>query len=65
MAYALTGLGNIKGRRVNKPSVHFAFYKVPFAKPPVGSRRFALPELVEPWKGNLGTIQMRVLKKWG
>ncbi|KAJ1101991.1 hypothetical protein NDU88_007052 [Pleurodeles waltl] len=28
-----------------------AFRGVPFAKPPVGSRRFARPEAPEPWKG--------------
>ncbi|CAI4221132.1 unnamed protein product [Auanema sp. JU1783] len=34
-----------EGQRVN------AFLGVPYAHPPIGTRRFALPEMIEPWKG--------------
>ena len=55
MPFALTSLGNIKGRgtktKTNCP--YFAFYKIPFAKPPIGKLRFALPEPAESWKGEI------------
>ncbi|CAF5183776.1 unnamed protein product, partial [Rotaria magnacalcarata] len=33
-----------------------AWLGIPFAKPPVGQRRFKAPERVEPWSGILNTI---------
>ncbi|VBB31619.1 unnamed protein product, partial [Acanthocheilonema viteae] len=30
-----------------------AYLGIPFAQPPIGNRRFALPEMVEPWQGEL------------
>ncbi|KAK5977861.1 COesterase domain-containing protein [Trichostrongylus colubriformis] len=47
-----TALGSIRGvpqsfqgKRVS------AFLGVPYARPPVGIRRFAKPEMVQPWSG--------------
>ncbi len=49
----LTSMGNIKGRRAkNKANFqYYAFYKIPFAKPPVENLRFALPKPADPWTG--------------
>uniref|UniRef100_A0A1I7VY31 Carboxylic ester hydrolase n=1 Tax=Loa loa TaxID=7209 RepID=A0A1I7VY31_LOALO len=30
-----------------------AYLGIPFAQPPLGSRRFALPEMIKPWQGEL------------
>ncbi|VDO17739.1 unnamed protein product, partial [Brugia timori] len=30
-----------------------AYLGIPFAQPPIGNRRFALPEMIEPWQGEL------------
>ena len=54
-----TSLGEIKGsviktrgnRNVN------AFYNIPYAKPPIGRLRFALPEPLEPWSGCLNAAK--------
>ena len=60
MVFALTSLGTVRGKRCKTRAnfQYLAFYKVPFAKPPIGSLRFALPEPVEPWAGlpSLGLI---------
>jgi para-nitrobenzyl esterase len=40
--------GKLRGRRQNGIDV---FHSVPFAAPPVGSRRFQLPHSVQPWTG--------------
>ncbi len=43
--------GNIKGK-VTKTKANFsyhAFYKIPFAKAPLGDLRFALPQPPDPW----------------
>jgi hypothetical protein len=55
MVFALTNLGNVRGRRCRTKNgfQYFAFYKIPFANPPTGSLRFALPQPVEPWTGLL------------
>lgn len=41
-----TTVGSMRGT-MREGVVHFA--RVPYAKPPVGNRRFALPERIEPW----------------
>ena len=43
-----TGLGKLEGFENDGVRV---FRGVPYAKPPVGARRFAAPEPVEPWTG--------------
>jgi para-nitrobenzyl esterase len=45
---AQTALGTIEGVWKNGVAL---FRGVPFAAPPIGSRRFAAPEPVEPWSG--------------
>ena len=55
MALVLTAQGKVKGRRIktrqNKSIC--AFKSIPYATPPVGELRFALPEPSEPWTGVL------------
>ncbi|VDK42709.1 unnamed protein product [Anisakis simplex] len=49
-----TKLGTIRGvQQKFEDAVVNAYLGVPFARPPIGSRRFALPELIEPWQGEL------------
>ena len=50
-----TPLGQVTGATDTSYSgVEFlAFQGIPYAKPPLGQRRFALPEPVEPWEGTL------------
>src|SRR5215831_14572091 len=43
-----TTLGRVRGRTENGVTV---FRGIPFAKPPVGARRFRAPEPPEPWDG--------------
>ncbi|XP_048211363.1 carboxylesterase 4A [Perognathus longimembris pacificus] len=47
-----TKYGKLHGKRmhVGRTPIH-VFLGIPFAKPPVGARRFAPPEPLEPWKG--------------
>ncbi|KAM4833728.1 carboxylesterase 4A [Thomomys bottae] len=48
----VTKYGTLHGKKmhVEKTPIH-VFLGIPFAKPPVGARRFAPPEPLEPWKG--------------
>ncbi|XP_012868111.1 PREDICTED: carboxylesterase 4A [Dipodomys ordii] len=48
----VTKYGTLHGKQmhVGKTPIH-VYLGVPFAKPPVGARRFAPPEPLEPWKG--------------
>ncbi|XP_002711694.2 carboxylesterase 4A isoform X1 [Oryctolagus cuniculus] len=48
----VTKYGTLQGKQmhVGKTPIH-VFLGVPFSKPPVGARRFAPPEPLEPWKG--------------
>jgi len=43
-----TTVGRVRGRTENGIAV---FRGIPFAKPPVGARRFRAPEPPEPWDG--------------
>jgi len=54
-ALALTALGTVKGKKTKTKRGRriYSFLNVPFAKPPIGERRFARPEPVERWKGIL------------
>uniref|UniRef100_A0A0N5ABF7 Carboxylic ester hydrolase n=1 Tax=Syphacia muris TaxID=451379 RepID=A0A0N5ABF7_9BILA len=46
-----TRLGDIQGiRKKVDDTIVNAYLGVPFAKPPLKSKRFLLPEMVEPWK---------------
>ncbi|XP_075851693.1 carboxylesterase 4A [Microcebus murinus] len=49
---AVTKYGTLQGKEmhVGKTPIH-VFLGVPFSRPPVGVRRFAPPEPLEPWKG--------------
>ncbi|XP_047385270.1 carboxylesterase 4A isoform X2 [Sciurus carolinensis] len=48
----VTKYGTLQGKQIHvgKTSLH-VFLGVPFSRPPVGSRRFAPPEPLKPWKG--------------
>lgn len=49
-----TEAGLVRGLRYRTPELPyngFAFLGIPFAKPPVGWRRFLYPEPVDPWPG--------------
>lgn len=48
-----TSTGRINGRVVTilKGTSYIAFEGIPYAKPPVGTRRFQSPEPIEPWTG--------------
>ncbi len=59
-----TNTGRVRGidshfRTADSSRVHHvrAWLGIPFAKPPIGSRRFKAPERVEPWLGILNTTQ--------
>lgn len=45
-----TEYGKIKGLSYDDCDV---FYGIPYAKPPVGSKRWRAPEMAEPWQGEL------------
>ena len=45
-----TGMGMVRGyREVYQNTELDIFNSIPFAKPPIGNRRFAYPERIEPW----------------
>uniref|UniRef100_A0A7I4XW54 Carboxylic ester hydrolase n=1 Tax=Haemonchus contortus TaxID=6289 RepID=A0A7I4XW54_HAECO len=49
-----TSLGSIRGIPQNFQGERVsAFLGVPYARPPVGARRFAKPEMIQPWSGEL------------
>ncbi|XP_048478643.1 esterase FE4 [Plutella xylostella] len=49
-----TQSGSIKGLRVNSDvSSFYAFFRIPYAKPPVNELRFKAPSPIEPWSGVL------------
>ncbi|VDM97418.1 unnamed protein product [Thelazia callipaeda] len=59
-AVVYTKLGIIRGIQQNLQCLQRfedtyvnAYLGIPFAQPPLGRRRFALPEMIEPWQGEL------------
>ena len=50
---ATTTLGALRGLERGE---HLAFLGVPFAKPPVGERRFTAPEPLDAWTGTLDAV---------
>ncbi len=57
-----TNSGRVRGfdsyfRTSDSPRLHHvrSWLGIPFAKPPIGSRRFKAPERIEPWSGILNT----------
>lgn len=58
-----TSLGDIKGREIKTRSGRklAAFFNVPYAKPPLGDRRFSRPEPVDPW-GPAATLDASKVK---
>ncbi|KHN70682.1 Acetylcholinesterase 1 [Toxocara canis] len=49
-----TKLGIIRGMQQKfEDFIVNAYLGVPFARPPIGSRRFALAEMIDPWQGEL------------
>ncbi|CAF1002228.1 unnamed protein product [Adineta ricciae] len=59
-----TNSGRVRGidsyfRTADSPRLHHvrAWLGIPFAKPPIGKRRFRAPERVDPWPGILNTTQ--------
>jgi acetyl esterase/lipase len=55
MTTVTTQLGNITGKSENDIQM---FLGVPYAKPPVGERRFQAPELHGPWSGTLDATRL-------
>ena len=55
-----TPLGKIRGyhKKSAKRNLFAAFEGIPYAKPPVESRRFEPPEPIEPWKGTWDAISV-------
>ncbi len=51
---ATTTLGALRGLERGD---HLAFLGVPFAKPPIGDRRFTAPEPLDPWTGTRHAIE--------
>nr|CAD7417647.1 unnamed protein product [Timema poppensis] len=51
--------GALRGRKVNsRPgSPYYSFQGIPYAKPPVGSRRFKSPEPMDPWRGERDSLE--------
>ncbi|CAH1112869.1 unnamed protein product [Psylliodes chrysocephalus] len=51
--------GKIQGiiRKSENGNDYYAFQEIPFAAPPVGSKRFQLPQEPEPWEGILNTTK--------
>ena len=49
-----TGMGTVRGieEEFQGTTIH-TFRSIPYAKPPVGNRRFANPERIDPWEGVL------------
>lgn len=53
-AIVYTKLGIIRGVRQKFENTYVdAYLGIPFAQPPIGSRRFGLPEMITPWQGEL------------
>ena len=55
MTTVTTQLGSITGKSENDIQM---FLGVPYAKPPVGERRFQAPELHGPWSGTLDATRL-------
>jgi acetylcholinesterase len=60
-----TNSGRVRGfdsyfRTSDSPRLHHvrAWLGIPFAKPPIGSRRFKAPEHIEPWSGILNATHL-------
>lgn len=60
-----TNSGRVRGidfyfRTSDSPRLHHvrAWLGIPFAKPPIGSRRFKAPERVDPWTGILNATEL-------
>nr|CAD7392582.1 unnamed protein product [Timema cristinae] len=51
--------GALRGRKViSRPGTpYYSFQGIPYAKPPVGSRRFKSPEPVDPWRGERDSLE--------
>jgi para-nitrobenzyl esterase len=59
---AQTLCGSVEGQRRAK---HTVFRGIPYAKPPVGARRFAAPEPPEPWSGVRDATQFGPIAQQG
>ncbi len=54
-----TALGSLRGLRENVQDTDLdIFLGIPYAKPPIGNRRFQRPEASEPWEGTLDAIRL-------
>ncbi len=60
-----TNSGRVRGfdsyfRTSDSPRLHHvrSWLGIPFAKPPIGSRRFKAPERIEPWSGILNATHL-------
>nr|CAD7458802.1 unnamed protein product [Timema tahoe] len=53
------GQGALRGRKViSRPgTAYYSFQGIPYAKPPVGSRRFKSPEPLDPWRGERDSLE--------
>ncbi|KAG1653305.1 Acetylcholinesterase [Nymphon striatum] len=53
-----TSYGSVKGELTTTRNVA-SFLGIPYAKPPIGDKRFARPEAIEPWQGILDTTKYK------
>ncbi|MCP9260334.1 Carboxylic ester hydrolase [Dirofilaria immitis] len=54
-----TKLGIIRGLKQKFEDTFVnAYLGIPFAQPPIGNRRFALPEMIQPWPGELNAQKL-------